>query len=293
MANQHSIHLGVENTIADLLAHPSLKSFAKHLLPTSQNALCQLKFRDIARILPWHNHVYPPDTLQAINHLIDIIGASGSVFHSFYRAISLKECTGLFHFPGDPGAPFALICSGGGFRYVGTLHEGLPLAHFLSRRGINAFALQYRAAGEKAASQDMAKALSWIFGNAQKLGVSAGSYSVWGASAGGRMAANLGSYGSEALGGMALPQPAALVLAYTIRDWTVANEPPTFAISSDIDRVAPAEIMLERTRALQASGVDAQILIVKGVKHGFGLGTGTRAEGWPEHALKFWLKQIS
>ncbi|MBD5642120.1 MAG: alpha/beta hydrolase fold domain-containing protein [Desulfovibrio sp.] len=293
MRGEASQHLDLNLGIADLLGHPALGGAAIHLLPTPEAARSNLQLKDIARLMPWHNHVRPGEAIQAINHLIDEKIAGKKVFYSFYRAISLKERTGLFHFRGKPGAPFALICSGGGFRYVGTLHEGLPFAHYLGARGIHAFALQYRPAGERAASRDLAQALGWIFRNAQALEISTRGYSVWGASAGGRMAANLGSYGNKNLGGEDLPQPGALVLAYTGRDWICASEPPTFAIAGSGDSIAPAQIMTARTKALQAIGVDAQILVARGVGHGFGLGTGTAAEGWIDRALDFWLRRLN
>lgn len=46
--------------------------------------------------------------------------------------------------------PFALIFPGGGFAYVGSLHEGFPLADALSRKGCNAFVLHYRTGGPTA-----------------------------------------------------------------------------------------------------------------------------------------------
>ena len=48
------------------------------------------------------------------------------------------RCRAVF-FRGRPGAPFAVICPGGGFSYVGSIHEGFPHALALSRMGYNAF----------------------------------------------------------------------------------------------------------------------------------------------------------
>ena len=49
--------------------------------------------------------------------------------------------------------------------------------------------------------------------HAKELEVSTDGYSLWGGSAGARMAANLGSYGSAAYGGDDLPRPAAVIMA--------------------------------------------------------------------------------
>ena len=70
----------------------------------------------------------------------------------------------MFFFRGKPGAPFAVISPGGGFSYVGSIHEGFPLAVALSQKGYNAFVLQYRVGGETIACEDLAAALSYIHG---------------------------------------------------------------------------------------------------------------------------------
>ena len=39
---------------------------------------------------------------------------------------------------------------------------------------------------------------------------------------------------------------------------------------------------------IQADGTDAQIEVFDGLRHGFGLGEGTVAEGWIDRAVSFW-----
>lgn len=39
---------------------------------------------------------------------------------------------------------------------------------------------------------------------------------------------------------------------------------------------------------IQANGTDAEIEVFDGLRHGFGLGEGTIAEGWVDHAVSFW-----
>ena len=55
---------------------------------------------------------------------------------------------------------------------MGSIHESLPHALELSRRGYNAFALQYRTGGTQVACEDLAAAISFVFRNAEELGVS-------------------------------------------------------------------------------------------------------------------------
>ena len=41
-----------------------------------------------------------------------------------------------------------IMFSGGGYYYVGTLHEGIPVAQEINKYGYNAFVLKYRVDGE-------------------------------------------------------------------------------------------------------------------------------------------------
>ena len=226
--------------------------------------------------------------------MIDDTRRGPVVFHRFYtpdqrHADPTLENTGLFFFRGRPGAPFALIAPGGGFAYIGSVHEGFPYAQQISRQGYNAFVLRYRPGlGEQAATQDMAAALSWLFRHAAELGIATAGYSVWGSSAGARMAANIGSDGTVAFGGDALPKPSAVVMAYTGHTRFTSNEPPTFVVVGDQDGIAPPATMQRRVAALRAQGTPVEYRRYEGLGHGFGLGTGTSAEGWVEDAVRFW-----
>ena len=77
----------------------------------------------------------------ALNRMIGDAMTGKPVFYPFHAEPGKREQTGLFFFRGRPGTPFALIFPGGGFAYVGSLHEGFPLADALSRKGCNAFVL--------------------------------------------------------------------------------------------------------------------------------------------------------
>ncbi|MFL7892484.1 MAG: alpha/beta hydrolase [Anaerolineales bacterium] len=126
-----------------------------------------------------------------------------------------KKNTGLFFYRGNPGAPFAIVCPGGGFSYWGSLHEGFPLTQRISESGLNAFVIRYRIGSEGNATEDLAAAIAYIFRNAKTLGVDTGDYALWGGSAGARMAGNIAFNGVSAYGGGDLPRPAKVVIAYT------------------------------------------------------------------------------
>jgi acetyl esterase/lipase len=231
--------------------------------------------------------------------MIDDAAAGRKVFFDFHTAAdkeaesSLRR-TGLFFFRGKPDAPFAVIAPGGGFAYVGALHEGFPYAAEISKRGFNAFVLRYRVSrGERAATKDLAAALTYIARNAGELAVAPAGYSLWGSSAGARMAASIGSHGAARFGGVELPRPSAVVILYTGHAEVARAEPPTFVAVGENDAIAPPTVMERRVTALRRAGTDVEYHRYPRVGHGFGLGTGTSAEGWIEDAVRFWAKHIA
>jgi acetyl esterase/lipase len=230
--------------------------------------------------------------------MIDDAAAGRTVFHDFYTAAE-KEAepsrrnTGLFFFRGKPGAPFAVIAPGGGFAYVASVHEGFPHAVEINKRGFNAFVLKYRAGqGGRIATEDLAAALTYIVRNAGGLGVTTADYSLWGSSAGARMAASIGSYGTARFGGANLTRPSVVVILYTGHSDLTPSEPPTFVAVGDADGIAPPVVMERRVAALRRAGTDVEYHRYPGAGHGFGLGVGTSAEGWIAHAVHFWAKHI-
>jgi acetyl esterase/lipase len=186
-------YITVGNTILDVINHPAFDGFGELLLARDDNsAYYGTRLTNVASLMPYHGNVRPDIAVGALNHLIDEVNGGKTIFYDFYteqqkRQDSAKRNTGLFFFRGSPGAPFAVVCPGGGFSYVGSLHEGFPLAQEISRQGLNAFVLRYRIGSEQKATEDLAAVISWIFGNAASLGVSTADYSVWGGSAGARM----------------------------------------------------------------------------------------------------------
>jgi acetyl esterase/lipase len=292
-------HLRVDDTIGDVLAHPAFVEFARLLLPwDNQRYDPSLPLRSIGTLLPYHTHVDPSVVVSSLNRLIDDVSAGRSVFYDIYteaqkRAESSRKDTGLFFVRGRPGAPFALIAPGGGFAYVGSLHEGFPYAVDISKRGYNAFVLKYRSGqGGTVATEDLAAALDHIFRNARALGVSTADYSLWGSSAGARMAAAVGSHGSARYGGPNLPNPSTVVMLYTAHADLGSSEPPTFVAVGDRDGIASPAAMEKRVAALRRLGTEVMYRKYPGVGHGFGLGGGTSAEGWIVDAVRFWAKQM-
>lgn len=173
----------------------------------------------------------------------------------------------------------------------GAMHDSFPHAMELSKKGYNAFALIYRP-GAQTACEDLARAISFIFDHAGELEVSTDCYSLWGGSAGGRMTAYLSSYGPAAFGGDDLPRPGAAIIQYTGHSDYSGDEPPTYVCVGGSDGIASWRTMECRQNALSALGIETEFHVYEGLGHGFGLGTGTVAEGWLDEAVNFWQKQI-
>jgi acetyl esterase/lipase len=291
--------LTINDTLGDLLKHPAFDGFSRLLLPWDDRRYDEATpLSDIGSLLPYHSHVDPTNVVAALNRMIDDTNKGHRIFFDFHsagekRANHSLQNTGLFFFRGRPGAPFALISPGGGFAYVGAIHEGFPYAVAISDEGYNAFVLKYRAGhGASIATEDLAAALAYIFENATMLGVSTAHYSVWGSSAGARMAAAIGSYGTAYFSAPDLPRPAAVVMAYTGHSDYSANEPATFVVVGERDAIAPPSTMRRRVAALRRAGTEVEYRDYPGLGHGFGVGVGTSAEGWITHAIQFWEKQM-
>ncbi len=153
----------------------------------------------------WYSHIDTNKTVEIANTMYLHAKAGDTIFYDIYTdeekaADPAKKDTGPFFFKGTPGERFAICNAGGGFAYVGAMHDSFPHALELSKMGYNAFALIYRIA-------------SW-------------------------------------------------------------------------------RTMERRLEALEAQGIPTEFHAYEGLGHGFGLGTGTVAEGWIKDAAAFWESQF-
>ena len=132
--------------------------------------------------------------------------------------------------PGGARRPVAVIYPGGGYEKISDPLEGENFARQLNGLGCVAFVVHYSvgpAARFPAPLEDVAAAVRDILDRAEELNVDPADYSVWGASAGGHLAA---LFASEARGWkqFGLPRPGALVLCYPV---VTMEEPLTHADS--------------------------------------------------------------
>ncbi len=297
-SEQMSGHLTTENYVRDIITNPALKGFGELLLPLDNNSgYYNTRLSEVSSLMPYHSHVEPEIVVSALNHMIDDVNSGKTIFYDFYtdeqkRQDPGKRYTGLFFFRGKPGSPFAVVCPGGGFSYVGSLHEGFPLALEISKKGFNAFVIRYRTGSGQKATEDLAAAISFIFRNSESLKVSTGNYSVWGGSAGARMAGDIALNGVAAYGGGNLPKPATAVIAYTGQSTWSKDFSPSFITVAANDGIANVNTVETRVKNLKNAGVDVEYRRYESAGHGFGLGTGTDAEGWLYLAVSFWKSHI-
>lgn len=280
--------------ISDVINDPDFAGFGRLLFPADDGYWSGTTLKNFS--LVWYSEIKPERTVKIINCLKTRAHNGEKVFFDIYsedekKRDSSKRDTGLFFFRGGENAKTAIVNAGGGFVYVGAMHDSFPHAQVLSEKGYNAFALIYRP-GAQTACEDLSRAVSFLFAHQKELKISMEDYSLWGGSAGARMAAWVGTYGTSAFGEKNLPKPAAVIMEYTALDEVTGQEPPTMAIVGTSDGIAPWQIMRDRISRIKSNGTDAEILVFKGLNHGFGLGEGTVAEGWIDKAVEFWKKQM-
>lgn len=283
-----------QTPISQVIEDPVFGDYGRLIFPVDSGYYSGSTLGDLR--LTWYSNIDPNKTVEIVNYLKQSVQSGRTVFYDIYTDEEKaqdpdKEDTGLFFFKGEPGERFAVCNAGGGFAYVGAIQDSFPHALELSKMGYNAFALIYRP-GAQTACEDLARAISFIFSHAQELEVNTDGYSLWGGSAGGRMAAWLGSYGPAAFGGDNLPRPATVIMQYTGHSNLTRNDPPTFACVGENDGIANWRTMQRRIQALDEMGIPTEFHHYPGLRHGFGLGTGTVAEGWIDEAAAFWQRQV-
>lgn len=284
----------VNTKISDVINDPAFGHYGRLIFPVNTGYYSGTTLGDLR--LTWYSNIDAGKTVEICNYMKHHTQTGNVIFYDIYTdeekaADPEKKDTGLFFFKGSPGERFAICNAGGGFAYVGAMHDSFPHALELSKMGYNAFALIYRP-GWDTACEDLARAISFVFDHADELEINTDCYSLWGGSAGGRMAAYLGTYGTAYYGGSDLPRPGAVVIQYTGHSEYSKEDPPTYACVGTNDGIANWRTMRSRLEALDALGIPTEFHAYEGLGHGFGLGTGTVAQGWLDDAAAFWKEQM-
>lgn len=285
-----------DTQVNDVINNVSFAEFGELLFPVDRQFDKNMTLENVGDIYIWYNYINPDKTVEILNFLKQESDSGNQIFYNIYTEEEMnkepeKRNTGIFFFRGEPNAKFAILNAGGGFMYVGAMQDSFPHALELSKKGYNAFALIYRPDADKA-MEDLSRAVAFIHDNKEELKVDTSDYSVWGGSAGARMAAWLGNYGTESFGEKKYPRPSAVIMQYTGLSEVTGNEPPTYNCVGTSDGIASYRTMQERINKIKQNGTDAEIEIFDGLPHGFGLGEGTKAEGWINNAIKFWERNM-
>lgn len=284
-----------DTKVADVINYKNFGSYGRLIFPANIDIDTNAPLKNLDNVLLWYSNVNPKKTVEIVNYMKEKADAGEKIFYDIYtdaekKSDPRKRNTGLFFFKGKPNEKFAICNAGGGFYYVGAMHDSFPHALEISKRGYNAFALIYRP-NAQTAFEDLARAIAFIHEHAAELQVDTKSYSLWGGSAGARMAAWLGSLGTENFGEKKYPRPAAVIMQYTGLSEVYGNEPPTYNCVGTSDRIANWRTMQRRIEKIRANGTNAEIEIFEGLPHGFGLGENTVAKNWIDNAINFGQRQ--
>ena len=291
-SNGHQAYYTRETLIQDVINDPAFNGYGRLIFPVNTGYWSGTTLEDLD--LVWYNYIDPDKTVEVCNYLRN---HAADCFIDIYteaekQADPAKRNTGLFFFKGNAGAKLAICNAGGGFSYVGAMHDSFPHALELSKKGYNAFALIYRPGD---AYEDLARAITYIHDHASELEVDADCYSLWGGSAGARMAATLGNNGylRQLTGRTDIAQAASVIMQYTGYSAVSQQDAPTYACCGTSDGIASWQTMQNWLESLVALGIPTKFHAYNGMPHGFGLGRGTVAEGWIDDAVRFWESQAN
>ena len=194
-------YISIEDKVFDVMNHPAFKDFGFYLFPWNDKSRYSksMTMKEVTSLNLWHTNLNPKEEVDGLNRLIDDINKGYKVFYDIYteeekKADPFKKYTGLFFLRGKKNAPYMIMLPGGGYFYVGTLHEGLPVIKEINKYGYNTFVLKYRVDTggnwtydyENKAAKDLIRAVHFIEEHYQELEVSKDNFSLWGGSAGAR-----------------------------------------------------------------------------------------------------------
>lgn len=185
--------------------------------------------------------------------------------------------------------PGILIFPGGAYINCSD-REAEPIAMAYLAEGYNAFVLRY-SLGEKAnfpqPLTDAETALTCIRNNAEKWHVGPDKIAVCGFSAGGHLAAALGTMGTVRPNAMILGYPCILgsmgdklnVSIPSCEKYVDKDTPPAFIFSTSNDEIVPVKNSIAFAAALEAAGIPFEIHIFQNGCHGLSLAKGVTSSG--------------
>ena len=120
-----------ETKIRDIISDPGLGDLGRLLFPVNEGYYSGDTLGDLR--LTWYSHINPNKTVEIVRYIKEQAAKGEQVFFDIYseeekRTDPDKRNTGIFFFRGNSGAKTAICNVGGGFAYVGAMHDSLPHA---------------------------------------------------------------------------------------------------------------------------------------------------------------------
>ena len=198
--------------------------------------------------------------------------------------------------------PAVLVLPGGGY-FMTSDREAEPVALAYLAEGFNAFVLRYAVGADAPFERSLADAqagLAWLGENADQVGIDPERIAVVGFSAGGHLAACLGTVADDKPGALVLGYPVTLAefgppIGKVIADVAAAVSaatPPTFLFSTSGDTLVPIRNSLAFLAALAEHGVPFESHIYLLGPHGISLAKPLTANGvaaYVDAAAAQWL----
>lgn len=222
-----------------------------------------------------------------------------------------------------------IVCPGGGYVRLAIDNEGLGVTRRLNDEGVSAFVLKYRLAeyGHPAPLRDVLRAIRLVRSRAAEFGIAPDRIGVFGASAGGHLAASAATLFDSPDGrtGAALDAisarpdfvallypvitlqppyahqgsrrallgerpPDTLVEQLSLESRVRTDMPPVFLVHSGEDASVPVENSLLFYASLRQAHVPVEMHIYEKGPHGFGLSPGLGpTSAWPAR-LDEWMR---
>lgn len=246
------------------------------------------------------------------------------------RVYNVQQPSLLHYRPtGKPSGTAVIVCPGGSYARLAIANEGAGAVALLTPLGVSVFVLKYRLAefGQPAPLQDVLRAIRTVRSRATEFGLRPDRIGLFGASAGGHVAASAATMFDAAEGRTGAPLDAisarpdfvallypvitmrdpnahaesrrnllgaspspALIERWSLESHTRADMPPVFLVHTSEDRSVPLVHSTMFADAMRRRGVSAELHLYERGAHGFGFSPGLGATSeWPEQWIA-WMR---
>lgn len=134
----------IDTKISDVINDPAFEDYGRLIFPVNSGYYSGDTLGELE--LTWYNNIAPDKTVEIANYMKSRAENGDIIFYDIYTdeektADPAKEDTGLFFFKGNPGERFAVCNAGGGFAYVGAMHDSFPPRFGIIQNGLQRLCL--------------------------------------------------------------------------------------------------------------------------------------------------------